>query len=76
MTFDDLAISLPNGFHDAELKSIMIDYTRREARLILDIWVADDVSMEEREAYRPAEVTLSGLLFWVSEPPDAPLSIS
>jgi hypothetical protein len=70
MTFDDLAISLPSGFHDAELKSLTIDYTKREARLILDVWVADDLNSEEREAYRLAEVILSGLLFWVSEPPD------
>jgi hypothetical protein len=71
MTLDEIAASIPNGFHDAELNSLTIDYAKREARLILDIWVADDQeNPEELESYRPAEVTLSGLVFWVSEPPD------
>jgi hypothetical protein len=71
MTLDELAGSIPNGFHDAELHSFTIDYKKCEARLVLDIWVADDVKKpDEIEAYRLAEVILSGLAFWVSEPPD------
>jgi hypothetical protein len=38
MTLDELAVSLPNGFHDAELKTLALDYERREARLVLDLW--------------------------------------
>ncbi len=68
MTLDGLAASLPNGFHDAELMTIAIDFIKREVRLTLDIWIGDD---KEREAYRQAEVTLSGLIFWVSEAPDS-----
>lgn len=72
MTLDELAASIPNGFHDACLSTISIDYTKREVQLILDIWVADDVERpEEIETYRVAEVTLTGLAYWVSEPPDA-----
>jgi hypothetical protein len=72
MTLDELAPSIPNGFHDAELNTFAIDYTRREARLILDIWVADDLqNPDEIETYRLAELALSGLAFWISEPPDA-----
>ena len=71
MTLDDLALSLPNGFHDAELEKLTIDYAKAEARLILDVWVAEDMNPREREAYRLAEVTLFGLLFWVTDPPDA-----
>jgi len=67
-TLDDLSANLPNGFHDAKLKRLLIDYAKREARFIADIWVGD-ISTEQREAYRLAEITLSGLLFWVSEPP-------
>jgi hypothetical protein len=67
MTIDELDASLPNGLHDAKLERVAIDFVDRTARLDLDIWVGDD---EEREAYRRAQVTLSGLLFWVSEPPD------
>jgi hypothetical protein len=69
MTLDELIRSLPNGFHDARLARLSIDFVRREARLELDIWVAEDLSPEQRETYRSAEVVLSGLLFWVSEPP-------
>ena len=65
MTLDELALSLPNGFHDAELEVVTIDCTKREARLTLDVWIGDD---DEREAYRRAELTLTGLLYWVSEP--------
>jgi len=68
-TLDDLSASLPNGFHDAELQRFAIDYTKREALLIVDVWVGD-VSSEQREACRLAEVVLSGLFFWVSEAPD------
>jgi hypothetical protein len=71
MTLDEVAASIPNGFHDAELNTFTIDYTKREARLILDVWVADNQEKPEKiESYRLAEVTLSGLVFWVSEPPD------
>jgi hypothetical protein len=73
MTLDELRNSLPNGLHDARLKTVSVDYTKQEARLALDIWVGDlDSEIEsEREAYKEAEVTLNGLLFWVSEPPQA-----
>jgi hypothetical protein len=69
MTPDEIAASLPNGFHDAELKSLAIDYVKREARLILDMWIGEMQPEEERETYRLAEFTLSDLLFWVTEPP-------
>jgi len=72
MTLDEIAATLPNGFHDAELQTVAIDYPTSEARLILDLWIGDMGGTEaERESYRLAEVTLSGLAFWISEPPDA-----
>jgi hypothetical protein len=71
MTLDELAASIPNGFHDAELNALAIDYTKREARLVLNIWIADDLKKpEDIETYRLAEVTLSGMVFWISESPD------
>lgn len=73
MTLDDLAASLPNGFHDSALKVVTIDYVKREAKLSLEIWMGDcdAVSAADREAYRQAEVSLSGLFFFVCEPPSA-----
>ena len=67
-TLDQLCASLPNGFHDAEMLKTSIDYTKQEARLVLDVWVGDMQSVD-REAYRLAEVTLTGLYYWVVEPP-------
>jgi hypothetical protein len=71
MTLDDLAASLPNGFHDSKLKAVSIDYVNRSASLELDIWICEleAASDSEREKYRPGQVRLSGLIFWVCEPP-------
>ena len=72
MTLNELAETLPNGFHDSRVVTIMVDYARRELRFGMRIWVGDLYSPDEieREAYRTAVVTLSGLLFCVIEPPD------
>jgi len=71
MTLDELAASLPNGFHDAELKTLAIDYEKREVRLVLDLWVGDmGQDPVNRESYRLCEVLLSGLRYWIVEPPD------
>jgi hypothetical protein len=72
MTLEELADTLPNGFHDAQVSSVSIDYVEREARLNIDLWVGVPSEDEElREAYREGELKLSGLLYWVIEPPDA-----
>lgn len=72
MTLDEVAASLPNGFHDAQIMSINIDYVNREAAFDLQIWIGDDSATkeEEREVYRAAQLTLSQLFFCVIEPPD------
>lgn len=73
MTLDDLASSLPNGLHDAQLKSVTVNYVAGEARLLLDIWMGDlEAATEaEREKCAQAEIILTGLAFWVCEPPDS-----
>jgi hypothetical protein len=72
MTLEELADTLPNGFHDAQISSVSIDYVERQARLNIDLWVGVPSEDEElREAYREGELKLSGLLYWVIEPPDA-----
>jgi hypothetical protein len=70
MTLDEIADTLPNGFHDAQIKSINIDYVRRVAILDMEILMAD--SIEDRtETYRAAQLILSRLLFLVIEAPDS-----
>ena len=72
MTLEEVAASLPNGFHDTYIKRISTDYVSGTASFDLEIWVGD-VSAEkeeEREVYRAARLTLSDLLFCIIEPPD------
>ena len=72
MTLDELAQTLPNGFHDSRLASIRIDYDRRELTLDIEVWIGD-MNAEElasRETHRPAVLTLYGLEFCAIESPD------
>jgi hypothetical protein len=71
MTLEELESTLPNGLHDAEVKRIAIDYEVRRATLEIAFWVGDmDDPPERREAYKNGRVSISGLLFFVMEPPD------
>ena len=72
MTLDEVAASLPNGFHDADIKSISIDYVAGTATFDLEVWVGDESAAKEegREVYRAAVLILSDLLFCVIDPPD------
>ena len=72
MTLQELMASLPNGFHDSELRTLAFDFSNNEARLILDVWVGDLDSDETnvRERYQQAELRLSNLGFWISQPTD------
>jgi hypothetical protein len=71
VTLDELGRTLPNGFHDSEIRSLRVDYSKREVALELAVWLGD---MEEkdapREAYRDAEVSIDGLQVLAIEPPD------
>lgn len=70
MNLDELAQTLPNGFHDAELSVFTMDYTTRTLRLDLDIWTGAFDEPGRREAYRPARVTLRNVAYLAIEPPD------
>ena len=71
VTLDDLVRTLPNGLHDAEIRTFAIDYGRHQLTMDLSVWVGD---MDEREApregYRDATLTLDGVVFIVMEAPD------
>ena len=67
MTLDELAATLPNGFHDAHVAGVHIDYTSRVMTLDVDLWIGSD---SEPEARRPVRLVLNGLQFCVIEPPD------
>ena len=68
MKLEELESSLPNGFHDAILRAIHIDYVTASASLVLDVDVGEVKANEDR--YRRARVNLSGLLFFSIESPE------
>jgi hypothetical protein len=70
MTFEEVAASLPNGFHDSELQRFEMDYVHRTLRFDLVIWIGDIDDSQRRELYRPARLTLDDVAFLVIEPPD------
>ena len=70
MTFEEVAASLPNGFHDAELQRFEMDYVHRTLRFDLVVWIGNMDDSRRRELYRPARLTLDDVAFLVIEPPD------
>ena len=68
----DIEDSLPNGFHDAYLESIHVDYKSRRALIKLRVCTGDPEgpTEKEREAYEEASLELLGLIYFVVEPPD------
>jgi len=70
MTFQDLEDSLPNGFHDAHLKSVSIDYIERLLTMQMEILIGTPEA-QDRDEYRNATLTVTGLYFCVIDPPDA-----
>lgn len=72
MTFHDHLEKFGVGLHDAQVHRVTIDYTRRTAEFDLEIWVQDDaVHGTDRDMYRPARLTFSGMEYCLIEPPDA-----
>jgi len=70
MTFAQIAASLPNGFHDAELQRFEMDYVHRTLRFDLLVWIGDMDDPRRRELYRQARLMLDVVAFLVIEPPD------
>src|SRR5262249_6589942 len=70
MKFEEVAASLPNGLHDAELQRLEMHYVQRKLQFDLVVWVGDMDDSRNREAYRPAQLTFDDVAFLVIEPPD------
>ena len=73
---DDVERLLPNGFHDAILRRLSVDYEARVLRLEIELWIGD-MNKERCEIYRPGRVTVTGLGFLVIDNPrsgDGPIS--
>lgn len=71
MTLDELDGSLLNGFHDAKISSLEVDYVKATAKLHVSFLGGSlDDSHADRETYQPAIVTVTGLCFCSIDPPD------
>ena len=72
MNIDELESDLPNGFHDALLRTYSSDLEEQRAEFVLDVWVGDLHSTihSERERRRAARLELLGLAYLVFDDPD------
>lgn len=69
MTFEDLDRRFPNGFDDAEITLITVDYEKRLATLQLNLRGNPPDSLD-RDVYEPAVLKASGIYYLAIEPPD------
>ena len=71
VTLTEISESLPNGFHDAEVLALSIDFTAAVAVWDMSIWVGDAASGDERvrEEYRSARLLIYGVRLLTFEPP-------
>jgi hypothetical protein len=71
MTIEDIEQLLPNGFHDSYITALHVNYAQRTVEIDMKIWVSDAEAADPDE-YQPLKLSLSGLLYFVIEPPDHP----
>jgi hypothetical protein len=69
MTFEELDQALPNGFHDAKIEKIAVDYAQRSATITMHLLVGTPDSVDQDE-YRHAILDISGLCYYAIDPPD------
>ncbi|MHB8755298.1 MAG: hypothetical protein ACYC92_10145 [Candidatus Acidiferrales bacterium] len=70
MTFEELDQRFPNGFDDAEITSLTLDYQDRTAKLQLNLR-GNEPDSPNRDEYQQAVLLLNGFYYFVIEPPDA-----
>src|SRR5271156_2972770 len=69
MTFEELSEMLPNGFHDAEIRMIRVDFVDRFMLLGVNIHVSTPGD-SDRERYRQGTLKVESLCLFFVEPPD------
>jgi len=76
MTLEEMEETLPNRFHDSEIRTILVDCAQRTATLERSVVGDLDAPPEKREVYKEATLVVSGVLLSVLEPPqpDYPFS--
>jgi hypothetical protein len=71
MTLEEIDLSLPNGFHDSSIFGVRLDYVQKTAEIDMELWVSGP-DEEDTEKYQTAALFISGLIYFVIEPPGPP----
>ena len=71
MTIEEIAQTLPNGFHDSTILSVRLNYEQRTAEIDMEIWVSGSVDTDP-EQYRRSTLLIFDLIYFVIEPPGPP----
>lgn len=70
-TIEEIAKSLPNGFHDSSILGVRLDYVQRTAEIDIELWFSSPDEVDQ-EKYRRATLFISELIYFVIEPPGHP----
>jgi hypothetical protein len=70
MTFEELDQRFPNGFDNAEISSVTIDYQNRAAKLQLNLR-GNSPDSPDRDVYQRAVLEVSRFYYLSIDPPDA-----
>ena len=70
MTFEELDRRFPNGFDDAKISGVTIDYNSRTATLRLNLR-GNPPDSRERDVYSPAVLRAREIYYFSIEPPDS-----
>src|SRR4051812_10494529 len=71
MTLAELEGRLPNGFHDAYITSVTMDYVKSELQLGVNLSFSGPDDPPEVPGYRPALIRVSGVKIFAIDPPNA-----
>ena len=69
MTFEELDQELPNGFHDAKIRSVRVDFVARSIVMGMDL-LAGLPDTRDPESYRPGTVSVTQAHMFFLAPPD------
>lgn len=70
MTFEELDALYPNGFDDAHIDRLILDYQNRTVEMELNVR-ANPPDSPNSDEYQSAVLLLRGFYYFVIEPPDA-----
>jgi hypothetical protein len=72
VTIEELENKFPNGFHDAHLVSMTVDFPAESLRIELDV----DCDDPDPNVYTRIKFRLTGLSLFIVDPPDLKISLS